>query len=190
MTRLHTRSGALLVPTEVRYHHARLDADLRFDGEEGTFAGYGSIHGVRDSYGTEMRQGCWTNGGLDSDPYALLWMHNPDVVLGTFTAREDETGLWVEGRYDDTPEGTAARTRAISGSAPGLSVGFNVVAIADDDPDAFTACRLVEVSQITARMASTPGAELASVRKAQAANDSIRKARTAAARLALTEFRR
>jgi HK97 family phage prohead protease len=153
----------------VRYHQAAFGRDLRFgNGPEvdGVFTGYGSIFGVTDSYGTRMMPGCWRAGGLDEQPYALLWMHNPDVVLGTFTAREDERGLWMEGRYDATDVGQRARAQAQSGSAPELSVGFVQLESLADDADAFTVCRLVEVSQITARMASTPGAALANVRAA------------------------
>lgn len=155
--------------TQVRYHSAAFGTDLRFGNGpdlDGVFAGYGSIFGVTDSYGTRMMPGCWRAGGLDERPYALLWMHNPDVVLGTFTAREDEKGLWIEGRYDATDVGQRARAQAQSGSAPELSVGFVQLESLADDPDAFTVCRLVEVSQITARMASTPGAALANVRAA------------------------
>lgn len=154
---------------EVRHHVAQFGTDLRFGNGpdlDGTFTGYGSVFGVTDTYGTRMMPGCWRSGGLDDQPYALLWMHNPDVVLGTFTAREDEKGLWVEGRYDATDVGQRARAQAQSGSAPALSVGFVRVETLADDENALTVCRLVEVSQITARMQSTPGAALTAVRAA------------------------
>lgn len=189
--RLHTRTAP--AETATRFHHAVFGLDLRFqtraDGD-GTFEGYGSVHNVTDSYGTTMLPGCWRNGGLDSQPYALLWMHDPTVVLGTFRATEDDRGLWIEGRYDETDVGQRARQQARSGSAPGLSVGFVVVSALEEDPNQFNAVRLVEVSQITARMAATPGAELASVRQAEQATEEVRRARKAAvarARLIITD---
>lgn len=146
---------------------------LRFgNGPEldGTFEGYLSVHGVTDSYGTRMMPGCWRAGGLDDKPYALLWMHDPTQVIGTFTATEDERGLLISGRFDATDEGQRARARAQSGSAPGLSVGFNPRQSLPDDPDAFTVCELIEGSLITARMASTPGASVTGVRAAAQAD--------------------
>lgn len=181
--RLHTRTSTA-APLATRFHHAQFGLDLRFAGDaddEGTFEGYGSIFDVVDSYGTRMLPGCWGRGGLDEQPYALLWMHNPDVVLGTFTAREDDTGLLIRGQYDRTDVGQRARSQARSGSAPGLSVGFNVVQVREGDENALEVCTLVEVSQITARMASTPGAELAAVRSRDAETD---RRRVAAARAA------
>lgn len=182
--------------TEIRYHHAAFGLDLRFgNGPEldGVFTGYGSVFGVTDSYGTRMMPGCWRAGGLDEQPYALLWMHDPMQVAGTFTAKEDEKGLWLEGRYDATDIGQRCRQQALSGSAPGLSVGFTVLNTLADDDTAFTSARLVEVSQITARMASTPGAELAQVRAAvardTAAAEQVRDVAMSRARLLLTEPR-
>lgn len=177
-----------------RFHHAVFGLDLRFGNGaqvDGTFDGYGSVHNVVDSYGTRMLPGSWTAGGLDDKPYALLWMHDPTVVLGTFTATEDERGLWITGRYDATDVGQRARAQAQSGSAPGLSVGFSVVSALADDEDAFNSVRLVEVSQITARMAATPGAEMSGVRQAEshalAAATVARRAAVARARLLLAD---
>lgn len=163
MTETTTAAGLGL-----RYHVATFGGDLQWRSNgpdlDGVFAGYGSVFDVTDSYGTRMRPGCWRAGGLDDRPYALLWMHNPEVVLGTFRAKEDERGLWIEGQYDATDVGQRARSQAQSGSAPELSVGFVQLATQDDDTMAITQARLVEVSQITARMAATPGAALAAVR--------------------------
>jgi HK97 family phage prohead protease len=154
----------------IEYRHIALeDMECRFlDGEDmtGTFAGYGSIFGVTDSYGTRMMPGCFRSGGLDEKRYALLWMHDAEHPIGTFTAREDEKGLFIEGRFDPTTEGQDARVRAMSGSAPELSVGFVRIQNQEDDETAIIRAQLVEVSLITARMAATPGAELVAVRSA------------------------
>lgn len=134
------------------------------DGEAGTFEGYACVWDVEDSYGTTFQRGCFSRGGLDPEPYALLWMHNPLEVLGTFTAQEDDHGLRIAGAWDETAAGKDARVRAKSGSAPGLSVGFVPIMVDPDDETLFTQCRLVETSQITRRMASVPGASLDKVR--------------------------
>jgi HK97 family phage prohead protease len=146
-------------------HRAIRTADgVRFQGEEGTFAGYAMLWDTVDSYGTRFASGAFTAGGLDTNPYPLLWLHEPEDVLGVFTAVEDENGLWIEGRYDDTIAGRDARTRAMTGSAPELSVGFSRTSIDPEDPELITGAKLYEVSQITARHASVPDAEFAQVR--------------------------
>jgi HK97 family phage prohead protease len=141
----------------------------------GTFEGWANLWDVVDSYGTRWLRGSWLAGGLDSEPYALLWMHDARVVLGSFVAEERDKGLWIAGSFDPTPEGQAARQRAVSGSAPALSVGFGAAITSPDDSTAFIASELLEVSQITARMQSTPGAGLT---KARAAD--LERARTEA----------
>lgn len=135
--------------------------------DEGTFDGYACVWDVVDSYGTTFAPGCFGRGGLDGLAYALLWMHQPWEPGGIFHATEDDHGLRIAGRWDATQLGQDLRARAHSGSAPGLSVGFVPLGTDPDDSSRFTVCRLVETSQITARMAAVPGAELVGVRKAQ-----------------------
>lgn len=134
------------------------------DGTAGTFDGYGVLWGVTDTFGTTFERGCFDAGGLDENVYALLWMHNPFLPLGGFRAAEDETGLRITGWWDDTPEGQQARNRARSGSAPELSVGFNGVVFGDTSETQIIAAGLQEVSQVTARWASSPGAALTAAR--------------------------
>jgi HK97 family phage prohead protease len=143
----------------------QLRADVKDDGS-GAFEGWACVYGIKDSYGTTFQAGAFTRGGLDPSPYALLWMHNAFVPLGTFAAEDKPEGLWIAGEFDPTPEGQTARARGLSGSAPELSVGF--VWLADggeDDQDLIVDARLVETSQITLRMAAVPGAAFQQVRE-------------------------
>lgn len=190
--------------------------------EAGTFEGVACRFNVTDSYGTTFHPGAFKKGGLRGS-YALLFMHSPYQPIGTFTAEERSDHLFITGRYDDTQAGQDARTMARSGSAAELSVGFvrtdlpkweKLAEMSDDDRAEVLAnikgARLVETSQITARMAAVPGSKLKTVRSAlgdlyteagepslaerlaehdqqRAAGDRQRKARMrAAARLRLT----
>jgi hypothetical protein len=141
------------------------DLDLREDVPDGEphFRGWLCRAAVRDAYGTTFQAGCWAAGGLDAEPYALCWMHDPWVPVGAFTAADRSDGLWIEGRWDATRDGRDARTKART-SAPGLSVGFRSVIFDEDDPELIIAAQLVEGSQITARMAAVPGAEFEEAR--------------------------
>jgi HK97 family phage prohead protease len=148
------------------------------DGADGSFAGYACRYGKKDSYGTTFHPGVFRKG-IDKQDYALLFMHSPYQPVGTFRAEERSDHLWIEGRYDDTAAGRDARVMARSGSARELSVGFVRTDLPDwkklyemDEEaraellDNIKSARLVEVSQITARMAAVPGSKLKTVRSA------------------------
>lgn len=149
---------------------APTEAEWRFadDAASGSFAGYLSIFGATDTYGTRMLPGCWNAGGLqDGEIFPFLDMHaatSVRAILGGFSAKEDDRGLFIEGRFASTQAGQEARTLAGMGLAPELSVGFVRLRSQPTDPDALTACRLVEGSSVIKGMASTPGASLVAVR--------------------------
>jgi HK97 family phage prohead protease len=154
--------------------------DIEFrvgEGEDGSFEGLACRYGVVDSYGTTFHPKAFRKGLKGS--YALLFMHSPYQPIGTFAAEERDDGLYISGRYDDTAAGRDARTMARSGSASELSVGFvrtdlpsweKLSEMSDEDREKTLAnikgARLVEVSQITARMAAVPGSKLKTVRSA------------------------
>lgn len=168
MRTMRRRSApAVEIPEGVEYRAtATFSLRAAAEGTDGTFEGIACPADVRDAYGTTFAPGAWTGGGLDlgEAAYALLHMHDPYLPVGVFTAREADDGLMIRGAWDDTSTGRDARARAKSGSMPELSVGFKVVAVDPDDEDRFTQVRLVEVSQITARMAAVPGAKITSSR--------------------------
>jgi HK97 family phage prohead protease len=163
--------------TEIEWRSLE-DVELRVgEGEDGTFEGLACRYGVVDSYGTTFHPKAFRKGLRGS--YAMLFMHSPMQPVGTFTAEERDDGLYISGRYDDTAAGRDARTMARSGSASELSVGFVRTDLPDwkklyeMDEDArkellenIRSARLVEVSQITARMAAVPGSKLKTVRSA------------------------
>jgi HK97 family phage prohead protease len=134
--------------------------------DSGAFEGYLCRFNVVDSYGTHFVRGCFGEGGLDERLYSLLWMHDPTMPGATFSAEERDDGLWISGEYDATQLGQDMRVRAKSGSAPELSVGFVWLGSDAEDENAITSARLVEGSQITARMASVPGSQIEAVRHA------------------------
>jgi HK97 family phage prohead protease len=154
-------------------------AEFRVDeGQDGTFQGVACQYGKRDSYGTTFHPGVFRRG-IDKGSYAYLWMHSPYEPIGTFRADEQSNSLHIDGLYDDTAAGRDKRNMARSGSARELSVGFvrtdlpdwqKLAEMGDDDRDEvlnnIRSARLVEVSQVTARMAAVPGSKLKTVRSA------------------------
>ena len=154
-------------------HEFRVD-----EGQDGTFDGIACQYGKKDSYGTTFHPGVFKRG-IDRGSYAYLWMHSPYSPIGTFKADEQPTLLHIAGAYDDTQDGRDKRAMARSGSARELSVGFvrtdlppweKIAQMTDEDRadlmENIRSARLVEVSQITARMAAVPGSKLKTVRSA------------------------
>ncbi|PWI08334.1 hypothetical protein DIZ27_23125 [Streptomyces sp. NWU339] len=148
------------------------------DDEDGTFNGVACQYGKKDSYGTTFQPKVFRRG-IDKGAYAYLWMHSPFDPIGTFRADEQDNFLHIDGLYDNTAAGRDARIKARSGSARELSVGFvrtdlpdwkKLAEMSDEDRDDtlnnIRSARLVEVSQITARMAAVPGSKLKTVRSA------------------------
>ncbi|MFF8447881.1 HK97 family phage prohead protease [Streptomyces leeuwenhoekii] len=148
------------------------------EDDDGTFEGIACQYGKKDSYGTTFHPGVFRRG-IDRGAYAYLFMHSPFDPIGTFRAEERDNHLHIGGRYDDTARGRDARVMARSGSARELSVGFvrtdlpdwkKLAEMSDEDRDDtlnnIRSARLVEVSQITARMAAVPGSKLKTVRSA------------------------
>jgi HK97 family phage prohead protease len=172
-------------------HQFRVD-----EGDDGTFEGVACQYGKKDSYGTTFQTGVFKRG-IDRSAYAYLWMHSPYTPIGTFNGDDESTRLYIRGRYDDTTEGRDKRAMAKSGSARELSVGFvrtdlppweKLAEMGDEDRadvlDNIRSARLVEVSQITARMAAVPGSKLKTVRSALGAMYSETGEPTLAERLA------
>lgn len=154
-------------------HEFRVD-----EGQDGTFDGVACQYGKKDSYGTTFHPGVFRRG-IDKGSYAYLFMHSPYDPIGTFRADEQSNLLHIAGAYDDTQSGRDKRAMARSGSARELSVGFvrtdlppweKIAEMGDEDRadvlENIRSARLVEVSQITARMAAVPGSKLKTVRSA------------------------
>ena len=101
-------------------------------GEEGIIEGYGSVFGVRDSYGDIVQRGAFVaslaaHKAAGTMP-AMLWQHNPEDPIGVWTdMAEDDRGLRVRGRI--TMESDLCRDkyhRLKAGGLRGLSIGFMI----------------------------------------------------------------
>lgn len=102
-------------------------------GEDGTFAGYGSVFDLVDTYSDVVHRGAfreslnaWAKkGGLP----AMLWQHKFDEPLGVYTKmEEDDHGLYLEGRLliEDDPLAKRAYAHLKAGSLTGLSIGYSI----------------------------------------------------------------
>ena len=100
--------------------------------EDGTFEGYGSVFGVKDSYEEIVVAGAFLESLADHEKAgtlpAMLWQHRMDKPIGIYTEmREDKKGLLVKGRLAlETQLGKEAYTLLKMGAMNGLSIGYRV----------------------------------------------------------------
>lgn len=135
--------------------HDRLDVPFKIKAvsEDGLFSGYGSVFGVIDSYKEVVSPGAFSESLSQRTP-ALLWQHRSGEPIGVYSAiREDQTGLYVEGKLAlKTARGAEAYELLKMGAISGLSIGF---VTRDDSYDRVTGIRtlkkvdLWEVSLVT-----------------------------------------
>lgn len=112
----------------------RKSLDCRFEvkalGADGVFEGYGSVFGVKDSYGDIVVKGAFNdslaahrkNGSLP----ALLWQHDSDEPIGVYLdMREDDHGLFVKGQLAlKTQRGAEAYELLKMKAISGMSIGY------------------------------------------------------------------
>jgi hypothetical protein len=99
--------------------------ELKAINEDGTFTGYGSVFGVKDSYDEIVVPGAFVESLSVRKP-ALLWQHRSGEPIGVFTEiEEDNIGLKMTGRLAlKTQRGQEAYELLKMGAVSGMSIGF------------------------------------------------------------------
>lgn len=132
--------------------------ELKSLKEDGSFEGYGSVFGVKDSYDEIVAAGAFAESlaahkATGTLP-ALLWQHRSGEPCGIYTSMaEDSIGLKVSGQLAlKTVRGAEAYELLKMKAISGLSIGF---ATREDSYDRLTGIRtlkkvdLYEVSLVT-----------------------------------------
>lgn len=127
--------------------------------KDGLFSGYGSVFGEVDSYREIVAPGAFaaslTARAAKGRKLPILWQHRSDQPLGIYdVAREDETGLYLEGRLlvDDVTQAREAHALMKAGALTGLSIGYYVMGESWNEKDrirTLTAVDLEETSLVT-----------------------------------------
>jgi len=128
-------------------------------GDDGTFAGYGSVFGVVDSYGEVVAPKAFKKSLAELKAkkrvVPVLWQHRSAEPIGVYDALiEDDTGLRVEGRLLVDAVGQAKEALALlkAGAVTGLSIGYWVRKSSFDEKTGIRTLLeldLVEVSLVT-----------------------------------------
>ena len=88
------------------------------------FAGYAALFGITDAARDTIQPGAFARTLRErAGPVPLFWQHNPEQVIGTIEAiEEDDRGLRVIGRIDNHHGRAASMLK--NGEASGISFGY------------------------------------------------------------------
>lgn len=133
--------------------------DIKAVEKDGFFSGYGSVFGVKDSYGEIVAPGAFKasiNARAERGrKLPILWQHRSGEPLGVYeVVKEDSTGLYMEGRLlvNDVAQAKEAQALMKAGAVTGLSIGYYVKADSWNEKDkvrTLTEVDLQETSIVT-----------------------------------------
>lgn len=137
-----------------KFEVKNMPIEIKELNEDGTFSGYGSVFGVKDSYNDVVEKGAFTKTLNERKNVKLLWQHDSREPIGIFTNMyEDEHGLVVKGSIAmDVQRGKEAYTLIKMGAVDGLSIGYSTITAKYDkksDIRYLKELKLYEVSVVT-----------------------------------------
>lgn len=99
--------------------------EIKSISDEGYFSGYGSVFDVVDDWDDVIVRGAFAETLQKKTP-VMLWQHDSAEPIGVYERiREDEIGLWLEGRLLlDIEKGREAHILLKNRAIRGLSIGF------------------------------------------------------------------
>lgn len=143
--------------------------ELKNDGQ---IEGYASTFGNIDSVGDVVVAGAFKKSLRKRVP-KMFWQHDARQIPGVWeTAKEDDSGLYVKGRFVDTALGKEARILAKEGAVDGISIGYAIVTHEYDNKKNIR--YLKEVDLFEASLVTFPSNEKARVVTVKSLPESIR----------------
>ena len=86
------------MPIQTKQTHRDFPLEVKEITEEGRFSGYASVFDVIDYYDDEILRGAFAKSIAEKMP-VMLWQHDSAEPIGVYESiREDDIGLWIEGR--------------------------------------------------------------------------------------------
>lgn len=136
----------------MKLNHKHFALELKAGDEDRTVEGWASTFGNKDGGNDIIVSGAFADSLKGRMP-KMLWQHDTGELIGVWdTAKETDAGLYVKGRFADTPRGNEAYTLAKMGALDSMSIGYSTL---DYDYDPKTGVRtlkkleLWEVSLVT-----------------------------------------
>jgi hypothetical protein len=105
--------------------HKSFALELKADGDDRTVEGWASTFGNKDAGDDIILPGAFKDSLAVRKP-KMLWQHDTGELIGVWdAATETDKGLYVKGRFADTPRGNEAYTLAKMGALDSMSIGYS-----------------------------------------------------------------
>jgi HK97 family phage prohead protease len=107
--------------------------DFKYSSETGQFSCYGNVKNIIDHAGDVTVDGAFVNSiqahKLANTMPKMFWMHNPmELPLGAWVEmKEDEKGLFLEGKLSATSMGRDIQILAKDGAVDSFSIGYSII---------------------------------------------------------------
>lgn len=117
----------------IRLRDVDLDLEIKDSGTGRRMVGYGSVFGVKDSYGEIVDKGAFSDtlkiAKAKGRKLPILWQHRSGEPMGVWdVVEEDSKGLYVEGELlAGVQRADEALILAKAGAVTGLSIGYWVL---------------------------------------------------------------
>lgn len=130
--------------------HLQAPAEIKNIDESGFFCAYGSVFDVEDNVKDVVCRGAFT-ASLETKMPALLWQHNASQPIGVYeVAKEDERGLYLEGKFALTTQlGREAYELTKMGAVNGFSIGYKTQSETFDNKTGINYLKEVELWEVS-----------------------------------------
>jgi len=144
--------------------------EIKEFGDNGQLSGYLSTFGNIDGGGDVVERGAFRKTLQENDAFPLTWAHqagSPASIVGAFSGREDDHGLWITGEFFDDEDSQKARRKVKQlydrGIKIGLSIGYMAIKWVRDTIEGTPVRRLKELKLNEGALTLFPMNELALV---------------------------
>src|ERR1700710_1055678 len=111
----------------MKIKHKSFALELKAEGDDRTVEGWASTFGNKDAGNDIIVPGAFRESLTVRKP-KMLWQHDTGELIGMWdAATETEKGLYVKGRFADTPRGNEAYTLAKMGALDSMSIGYSTL---------------------------------------------------------------
>ena len=158
----------------MKMKHKSFALEIKADAEDRTVEGWASTFGNKDSGGDIIVPGAFADSLTTRMP-KMLWQHDTGELIGVWdAAQETAKGLYVKGRFADTPRGNEAYTLAKMGALDSMSIGYSTM---DYDYDPKTGVRTLKQLELwEVSLVTFPMNEQATITTVKAAAEDIEQA--------------
>ena len=149
-----------------------INLELKKVSESGDFEGYLSTFNNVDSGGDRVWKGAFKKTLREKKKFPVLWQHSWQVPLGSFTGKEDDVGLFINGKLNlmtteagipKIPKAHEAHALMLNDDIKGLSIGYDVLVSDEERIKKQTIRNLREVRLWEGSIVTFPMNELAAI---------------------------